>query len=93
MDEYGKKFMDEQLNFDGMKFIHVIIVFRKTLWLGTFVVVGWPLIMILMTFYILIYSNNVNAIMVTFGSLLSPWLTIFPRHHAFCKKGTKHFFL
>jgi hypothetical protein len=31
MDEYGKKFMDEQLNFDGMKFIHVIIVARTPL--------------------------------------------------------------
>jgi hypothetical protein len=30
--------------------------------------------------------------MVTFGSLLFPWLITFPRHHAFCKKGTKLFF-
>jgi hypothetical protein len=53
MDEYGKKIKDEKLNFDGMKFIHVIMVIRRTLWLGTFVVVGWTLLMILMTFYIL----------------------------------------
>ncbi len=32
--------MDEKLNFDGMKFIHVITVARRTPWLGTFVVVG-----------------------------------------------------
>jgi hypothetical protein len=31
--------------------------------------------------------------MVTFGSLLSLWLTTFPMHHAFWKKGTKHFFV
>jgi hypothetical protein len=31
--------------------------------------------------------------MVTFGSLLSPWLITFPRHHAFFKKGKKLFFL
>jgi hypothetical protein len=52
MDEYGKKIKDEKLNFDGMKFIHVIMVASRTFWLGTFVVVGWTLLMILMTFYI-----------------------------------------
>jgi hypothetical protein len=83
--------MDEKLNFNGMKFIHVIMVAKRTPWLGTFVVVGWPLLMNLMFGYFT-YSHNVNATMVTFGSLLSPWLTIFPRHHAFCKNGTKHFF-
>jgi len=45
--------MNEKLNFDRMKFIHVIKGFRKTPWLRTFVIVEWPLLMILMTFYIL----------------------------------------
>jgi hypothetical protein len=30
--------------------------------------------------------------MVTFGSLLSPWLTTFPKPDAFCKKRYKTFF-
>jgi hypothetical protein len=54
MDEYGgERIMDEKLNFDGMKFIHVIKGSRRTPWLGTFVVVEWPLLMILMIIYIL----------------------------------------
>jgi hypothetical protein len=44
--------MDEKLNFDGMKFIHVIKGSKRTPWLGTFVVVEWPLLMILMIIYI-----------------------------------------
>jgi hypothetical protein len=53
MDDYGKKFMDEKLNFDGMKFIHLITIAKRTPWLKTFVVVGWPLLMILMTLHII----------------------------------------
>ncbi len=30
-DEYGKKLMDEKLNFDGIKFIHVITIAKRTL--------------------------------------------------------------
>ncbi len=48
-----KFFMDEKLKFDGMKLIHVITVVKKTLWLTTFVIVGCPLLMILITLYIL----------------------------------------
>jgi hypothetical protein len=29
-NEYGQIFMDEKLNFDGMKFIHVITIARRT---------------------------------------------------------------
>jgi hypothetical protein len=29
-DEYGQIFIDEKLNFDGMKFIHVITIPRRT---------------------------------------------------------------
>jgi hypothetical protein len=47
-----KNLMDEKLKFDGMKFIHVIMIVRKTPWLTTFVVVGCPLLMILITLYI-----------------------------------------
>jgi hypothetical protein len=28
-DEYGKKLMDEKLNFDGIKFIHVITIAKR----------------------------------------------------------------
>jgi len=28
--EYGQIFMDEKLNFDGMKFIHVTTISRRT---------------------------------------------------------------
>jgi hypothetical protein len=30
LKEYGQIFMNEKLNFDGMKFIHVITISRRT---------------------------------------------------------------
>jgi len=50
MDKY---FMDEKLKIDGMKLVHVITVVKTTPWLTTFVIVGCPLLMILITLYIL----------------------------------------
>jgi len=38
------------------------------------------------------YSNSGNAIIVTFGSLLSHGEALFPMHHAFWKKRYKIFF-
>jgi hypothetical protein len=83
-EKWKKKYWKNPLCFDKNKAQKKDVGCRKYYYFGKiFFLLLWT-----RTLHIgmLAFPSNVNAIMVTFGLLLSPWLITFPRHHAFCKK-------